>query len=172
MLEKYFSLNKTFAFFLTLFFVHSCQALDSKQNNALQGDMNQFVLAMLDRNEEYLVEEYLKSSPTFSSNEKFTKEIAYFLYGRDAKSGKKSVLDFFSRDNFKTKIIWQKDNVFTLIVVHEKNYNKLDELSFLQQEWMKQFLACEFVLKDEGIVLYQNVCFAETDGPFPVDYEV
>ena len=171
MLAKHFSLNKTFALFLTLF-VCACQATDSKQDSALQGKMDQFVVALLDRNEEYLVEKYLKSSPTFSSNGKFTKEIAYFLYGKDDKSGKKSVLDLFSRDNFKTKIIWQKDNVFTLIVVHEKDYNKLDDLRFLEQEWMKQFLACEFILKDGNIVLYQNVCFAETGGPFPVDYDI
>lgn len=172
MLAKYFSLSKKSVFLLTLIFVCSCQVIDAKKNDAIQGEMNQFILALLDKNEEYLVEKYLNSSPTFSSNGKFTKEIVYFLYGKDDKSEKKSVLDLFSKDNFKTKIIWQNDKVFTLIVVHETNYDKLDDLGFLQQEWMRKYLACEFISKNEGIVFYQNVCFAETGGPFPIDYDI
>jgi hypothetical protein len=164
--------TKVTTFIFSLFILSGCEAQSASQSVVIQAKVDEFILDLLDRNEEKLVKKYLESSPNFSLNGKLTKDIANFLYNTDSKSGMQSVLNIVSKNNFRAKIIWQKEDKFTVVVIDESKYDKLNELSFLENEWMKQYFACEFILRGDLILLYQNVCFAETDGPFPVDDDV
>lgn len=159
-------------FLLVIWLSEPCYSAVKSHEPVVLREVNEFVLALLGRDEEHVVKEYLRSSPTFSVDGKFTRNISNFLYEQDAGSGKKSILDFVSKVNFRTKLIWQSNRVFTLIITSEEHYGQLNELSFLQNQWMKKYLACEFVLVEERIELFQSVCFAETGGPFSPDYEM
>ena len=171
MLTKYVNFRRTIILFTSLFFVGGCNATDSSEHLLLDEKVDNFIIHLLARDEEYIVKNYLDSSPTFSNNGRLTKAVASFLYESDSSIGKKSIQDVTSKREFSKKIIWQNKQTFTVIVTDKGDFNNLSNLTFLESEWMKKYFACEFVVKDDSILLYQNVCFAETGGPFPRDYD-
>lgn len=90
-----------------------------------------------------------------------------FLYKHDTKKAKKSINEIISKEDFVKKIVWQDDNIFTLMVFTSKNKSNVDsDIEFLKDKWMKEYIACEFIIKDGNLFLHQNFCFFETDGPF------
>lgn len=93
-------------------------------------------------------------------------DIFGFLYQPNKKNGK-SVLEIAKRGKITFKIIPQPDNSL-IIVYYPQKYGKLVNTSvkFLATQWMEKYFACAFRLSNGRLVLHQNFCFAETDGPF------
>jgi hypothetical protein len=168
MLSKIFSI---FLSLLTIVLIFSCNATTSNSKQNLDAKIYTFVKALVEKDEAKLVTYYLASSNTFSKNGKLNPDIYNFLYKSGDNSKQKAVNDIVAINDFKTKIIWQKADVFTLLIAKSKDIEKFESLNFLENYWMISYIACEFIVVDGKLEFYQNVCFAETGGPFPTDYE-
>lgn len=172
MLTTYIGFRNVIILATALIFGGGCDSVDMQGEETLDEKVSEFVINLLSRNEVFIVENYLESSPSFSENNHFTKDVAKFLYESNSESGTSSVLDIVTENNFAIKILWQSEIIFTAIVVSRDNFKELNDLNFLQHEWMRKYFACEFIVKDDAVLLYQNVCFAETGGPFPLDDDI
>jgi hypothetical protein len=150
----------------------ACASDETSLNESLEEEIHVFVEALLNKKEDKLVVEYLDNSKSFTNEGKLNSDIYSFLYNSNRSIGKKSVLDIASSVDYKFKVIWQSESIFTLLITKSKYYSGFDNVEFLENKWMDEYIACEFILKDSRILLYQNVCFAETGGPFPVDYDI
>lgn len=151
--------------------IFSCSAAVSDSSLDLDKEIDTFVKVLVEKDEAKLVTDYLTSSASFSKEGKLNSEIYDFLYKADANGKKKSVNEIVSLGDYKTKVIWQKNNVFTLLIAKAIDFKSLETLEFLENSWMINYISCEFVIKSGKLTFYQNVCFAETGGPFPTDVD-
>ena len=162
------SMLMTFSITLPL----ACSAGNSASGLKLGYEIDTFVKALIEKNENLLVSDYLESSKSFSTQGKLNTDIYNFLYMSDQKNGTKAVTEIVTINNYKTKVIWQSDDVLTLLITNSNNYSQFNSIKFLENSWMKEYIACEFIVKENKLVFYQNVCFAETGGPFSKDYDI
>lgn len=58
----------------------------------------------------------------------------------------------------------------TVLFTPERFEWQAEVLSFYSERWMRDYFACEFHLIDGRWVLLYNICFAESDGPYPEPY--
>ena len=128
-----------------------------------------FLEHLLARDEESIVK-YLGKSRAFHSGDKLNQEIYDFLYRRKMGEEWKSVLEIASLGSLGIKIVPQGSNVITVLYFPTRFQTEIEDERFLVNEWMKKYFACEFEAVGDGWEFYQNVCFAETDGPFPPEY--
>lgn len=121
--------------------------------------------ALLDR--DFVAVEKFTGEPKlyFSSPGQLDEPFRKFLYEGNAKHllGRERNVE-----NFAIKIIPQEQGVFTILYTDRKLKGKLSDLKFLGTQWMKAYFACELrALPDGRFIFHENLCFAETDGPFP-----
>lgn len=126
-----------------------------------------FIFVILDKDEEKISEKYLQNSPTFTENGLLKSEIRNFLYGDKGNNGITSIA---KKSDIHFKIIHQRENIYLILVTSKNRKDKLEDYSYLQEEWMKSYFACEINLKNEEISFHENVCFSETGGPFQKQY--
>lgn len=162
------SMLMTFGMTLAL----TCSGEKSHPGLKLSYEINTFVKALIEKDESLLVSDYLEKSKSFSTESKLNTDIYNFLYMSDQKNGKKAVTEIVSIINYKTKVVWQSYDVLTLLITNSINYSQFSSVKFLEESWMKEYIACEFIIKENKLVFYQNVCFAETGGPFSKDYDI
>ena len=134
-------------------------------------EIGRFIKALVEKNETVLVKEYLESSENFTHQGRLNDNIYRFLYYGNTVLKTKPVGEIFSLDDYRVKIIWQNDAIITLLISSANNFPHLEGVGFLEKRWMKDYVACEFIIKDDKLVFYQNVCFAETGGPFHAEYD-
>jgi hypothetical protein len=60
----------------------------------------------------------------------------------------------------------------TVLFVPEQFEAQLQVDSFYSERWMRDYFACEFHLIEGRWVLLYNICFAESDGPYPEPYGI
>ena len=129
----------------------------------------EFLGYLLVRDEKSIIK-YMGDSEIFLTDGKISQDIIDFLYAGNKQGGWKSVLEIAKLDKVSIKLIKQKNNVITVLFYPRKYSNQMNDLSFLENEWMKKYFACEFEIINGTWEFYQNVCFAETDGPYPPEY--
>ncbi|MDH5434805.1 MAG: hypothetical protein OEY19_12750 [Gammaproteobacteria bacterium] len=122
-----------------------------------------FLSILLNKDEKGIIQ-YMGKSDVFLTNGKINEDIMDFLY--KSEQAWKSVNDIAAIDKLNFKIIPQESEVVTVIYYPEKFKNKIEDIQFLEKEWMEKYFACEFEEIDGKWTFYQNVCFAETGGPF------
>ena len=162
-------LGKTIVLITCIFHV----ACTANGNAVDELKVEEFLTYLLGQNEEVLVEKYADNSPSFSVDDKLNEEISNFLYEpRSENSQDKSVLQLTIGGRPLFKIVPQDHGVLTILFFNAGDEHNLEKLAFLQNEWMKRYFACEFEVVDGELHFYQNICFAETDGPFPPDFDI
>lgn len=157
---------------LSLCIAASSLAKGSECNQRLVDETRNFALHLLDRNEHVLVKKYASSAPSFTTDGKLNQDIHDFLYNQHASEGWSSVQDIVTPEDMAIKLISQKGNVVTALFFKEQYEEDANDIEFLRNEWMKKYFACEFEVVGDNLFFYQNICFAETDGPFPPEYDI
>lgn len=155
---------KTFLLILTLFCSFSVAGLAKAKESKVNVEAKKFLVHLLAKNEMKLIG-YEEGKKIFSSDGKINKDIYDFLYTSTTNS--KSVVEIAKMDKILIKVIKQKGNVVTILFYPKKFHQAINnDVTFLENEWMKKYFACEFVIRNGELKLYYNFCFAETDGPF------
>lgn len=152
-------------------FISACSSAYTGEKNDGEVDLSEFITALISKDQEKISEKYLNNSRSFTQHGRLNDEIFDFLYIPDEAANKKSINQIIKHNNYSLKIIWQNSSVFTVLLTSLENERNLSDIEFLKSQWMVGYIACEFEQKDGKLYLYQNVCFAETDGPFPQPYE-
>lgn len=151
---------------VTLFCSFSASGLaNAKAKDSNVGlEAKKFLVHLLTKNEKKLIE-YEEGQKIFSSEGKINGDIYDFLYTSSANS--KSVVEIAKMDKISIKVIKQKENVVTVLFYPKKFHRAINnDVTFLENEWMKKYFACEFVIRNGELKFYYNFCFAETGGPF------
>lgn len=164
-------MNKLKLSILIFSFFPNSYSLATEDKNEVQNKklIKEFVLEIIGKNEKIIVEKYLHNSKSFTKDGKINPDISKFLFGKN-NSHSNGILSIVSKENFTIKSISQGNNIYTVLVTNKQHSGDLENISFLQNHWMLDYFACEVEIKSDQISLYQNVCFAETDGPFPIDH--
>lgn len=136
---------------------------------SINAEARDFVDALIRKDEAELSARYLNNAPSFTKHGKLNRDIYDFLFTSDPNTGKQSVQEIIGSGEYVLKIIPQSSAVYTVLIAPVRNKERLNNLSFLRSAWMVEYIACEFEVSRGKISLYQNVCFAETDGPFPYE---
>ncbi|WMW78917.1 hypothetical protein RF679_09580 [Undibacterium cyanobacteriorum] len=155
--------------FFTLVFTNSAEAKANERN--LHAQVNQFLVYLLTKNEGKLAA-YEVGERTFSSKGKLDSEIYDFLYKSEpAPSEWKSIIEIAKMDKLQVKLIKQDDgSIFVLFFPEKYRRSVNSDVTFLEEQWMKKYFACQFDLHGGKIKLKYNFCFADTDGPFAPEY--
>lgn len=135
--------------------------------SSMNAEVRNFVDALIRKDETELSARYLNHASSFTENGKLNRDIYDFLFTSDPGTGKQSVQEIIGSGEYVLKVIPQSSAVYTVLIAPVRNKEKLNNLSFLRSAWMVEYVACEFEVSRGKIFLYQNVCFAETGGPFP-----
>lgn len=126
---------------------------------------NKFKDALLTRDYDVLRDFSGVGDTVFFDGDKLDKDIYDFLYTERSSIDGGSIIKI-SKSPLITRIIPQKNGVFTAIYIQRKYQEQWKDQYFLESQWMKSYFACEFIWNGERYLLYQNFCFAETGGPF------
>lgn len=111
------------------------------------------------------------SEEKFFNEKMLRKEIYNFIYHSQAAVylGIKNYNDK-KNDTIRAKYIPQEKERYILIFYLESDESKLLNIKFLEEQWMKKYIACDLIKSQEGeLIFYENFCFAETGGPFPTE---
>lgn len=137
----------------------------SGSDRAVQAEAQKFLSALLSRDERALIA-FGDDEQVFSDGVRLNQDIADFLYRRTGEKNK-SVLDIARMGRISIKVIPQPDSSFIALFYPNKFKKRVDtSVTFLQTQWMERYFACAFRWSNGQLVLHQNFCFAETDGPF------
>lgn len=157
-----------YAIFMLMLISSSCSLAD-ESDAYLKGKARDFLTALLSIDEETLATKYASNSKSFTKEGKLNREIYSFLY--DDKDGEYlPVTKIVSSSDAYIKVIPQGQERYIALFMREKLRENASSISFLENEWMKKYFACEFELANGELTFYQNICFAESGGPFPPDY--
>ncbi len=124
-----------------------------------------FLAALLSRDERTL----RSFGQGFFEGGNLDKETNDFLYKADPKHKKRSVVQIAAEGDLEVVLVRQKAGIVTVIYVPKQHRAGVKKMSFLQQEWMNKYFACEFDTTKPQWVLHYNFCFSETDGPYPAE---
>jgi hypothetical protein len=103
----------------------------------------------------------------FFNSEGLLPEIKDFLY--KSKGEWRSVIEISGLGELRPIIVPQKSGAIIVLYVPSVYESQVSNAAFLSAEWMKKYFACQFVVQNNGWKLYENFCFAETDGPYPAE---
>lgn len=137
-------------------------------NGSHTSQAKSFLESLLAKNEEKLIE-FTGHRERFFSGSKLNSDFYDFLYKPEP--GRNSVVEIANLDKILVKIVKQKNGKIIVLYYPQKYSRQVNnDVKFLQQEWMNKYFACEFTVRGAKLILEQNFCFAETDGPFPAEY--
>ena len=156
--------------FLTLFFVFSCSSV-ADQKKVVEKKSVEFLSSLLLKDEKVLASKYATGSRTFTQDNKLNPEIFSFLYGEKL-DGFFNVTSIVDTGDLHIEVVPQRDERYIVLFTKLKYKDDISNMSFLENQWMKKYFACEFELINDELVFYSNICFAETGGPFPSDYGI
>lgn len=138
----------------------------SGSERTVQAEAQKFLTALLSKDERALIA-FEGDERVFSDGIRLNRDIYDYLY-RPKGDKTKSVLDIAMMGKISIKVIPQPDNSFIAVFYPQKFKRRVDtSVTFLKTQWMEKYFACAFRWSNGKIVLHQNFCFAETDGPFP-----
>lgn len=124
--------------------------------------------------EEGAILELLDEPTSFMIGPQLRPEIAQFLWNSDTphSSGRtiQSVAALIRASPVMTVRTEQTDGSIIVIFIPERFTTLAQTSNFYRQQWMKKYFSCRFKLIGDLWKIIENVCFAETDGPFPPDY--
>ncbi|GAA0586307.1 hypothetical protein [Rhizomicrobium electricum] len=124
-----------------------------------------FLTALLSRDERTL----RSFGAAFFEGGKLDKETNDFLYKADPKHKKRSIAQIAADGDLEIVLVRQRAGIVTVIYVPKQYRAGAMKMSFLEQEWMNKYFACEFDTTKPHWVLHYNFCFSETDGPYPAE---
>ncbi len=110
----------------------------------------------------------------FGENGRLQDDVAGFLYDGDYIRGygpdARSVVEILALGPLRVHIVRELGGRATVLFIPERFEEKAQVVSFYAQRWMRDYFACEFHLVNGRWVLLYNICFAESDGPYPKPY--
>lgn len=136
----------------------------------------QELLAVLETGEPERLEHYLATRTDLLGPEWLTESARRFVY--DGKSIRqsyprgRSIMEIIALGDIEIIGPLQPDGSAILEFVPKRYLHEIHETrepAFETSEWMRKFFACWFKKVDGRWQLWMNVCFASTDGPFPLD---
>lgn len=131
-------------------------------------EARRFLKYVLEKNERELIK-FAEPSGRYFKGTRLKGEIFTFLYSSQGQW--RSVNDIAKMGKLLVKIVKQDDGRIIVIYYPQKYYLPVNaDVRFLESEWMRKYFACEFEVRDRRLLLGENFCFAETDGPFPPEY--
>lgn len=150
---------------LAVFLIFFLFGSASGSNRTDQAEAQKFLSALLSKDERKLIV-FEGDEQAFSDGTRLNRDIYDFLYRQGSKT--KSVLDIARMGRISIKILQQPDNSFIAVFYPHSFKRRVDtSVTFLETQWMEKYFACAFRWSNGRLVLHQNFCFAETDGPFP-----
>ena len=131
---------------------------------AVLRDAEKFLGALLAQDQEAL--RAYDGSVFFDSNG-IRPEIRDFLY--ESKGEWRSIIEISRLGEIRPVVVPQGNGTIIVLYVPSIYESEVSNAGFLSEQWMKKYFACHFILEGSHWMLYENFCFAETDGPYPPD---
>lgn len=92
-----------------------------------------------------------------------------FLYGGDLMGNAKPVLEIIGSGELGIKAIDLKNDTYYVLFYPIEIAHEIDAVNYQEKNWMDTFFSCLFKMHDGKLVLDENFCFNETDGPYEGD---
>lgn len=87
---------------------------------------------------------------------------------RDFVPGGRSITELASMGDPALLGATQPDGSVIVSFVPPQYAAEATEMAFFTEQWMRRYFACRFAPAGDRWVLAENLCFAESDGPYPV----
>jgi hypothetical protein len=146
--------------------VRYLESVPTDEHSAMQLTAERFLKALLSQDEKVLFE-YGGGGDIFFKAGKLLPAISDFLYHPDGDW--LAVTSIAELGPLEAVVVPQQDHIFVILYVPKQYRENITDSTFLSSQWMKKYFACQFVQSQSGFRLYENFCFAETDGPYAED---
>jgi hypothetical protein len=129
------------------------------------------LLAVLETGRPARLEDYVATRTDLLGPERLTKESREHVYDgesiRRSHPRLRSVMDIIALGEIEILGSGQVEGSVILSFVPRRYLRDAERLEFFTDEWMRKYFACWFKKVDGRWQLAFNICFGETDGPYP-----
>ena len=132
------------------------------------------LLSAIETGEPDRLRHYLRTRTELDDEDLFQEDARNFVYDgnwlRQFSEDAKSVIEIIAEGEIELLPAPQPDGTIILVFIPARYAMDARKPEFFSDQWMRKYFACWFALTKDGWQLSTNLCFAETGGPFPVDY--
>ena len=129
------------------------------------------LLAVLETGQAEQLERYLSSRTDLLGPQALTEDARRFVYDggwvRRFDPNGKSIVEIVAEGDLEILGALQPDGSIILSFVPLRYRKEARQATFYVQQWMRKYFACRFEKAVGRWQLSENLCFAETDGPYP-----
>ena len=133
------------------------------------------LLSVLETGDPDRFRHYLQTQTALSVDRFFSDDARRFLFDgdwvRQSDNNGRSIVELINEDDLAIEGAVQPDGSIIMLFIPEAHLRlATEDPEFFSNQWMRKYFACSFSRFDGQWQLSNNICFAESGGPFHSPY--